>query len=107
MTADTTGATPLQESRKVISVTVRDGVEITEYDDGSASFKTVETAEAKENSAETEERPSLWRRIKRLFKRHEVKPYVKRRDMSCPFNDGSNREGGGRMAYEAGVRFTW
>ena len=95
-------------SKKIIKETIDNGVRITEYSDGSTVFKPLDMTP--KNQPDTR---SWWEKIKDWFCDHDVKPYIKIRDLADPigkrredFNDidvGSD----GKKAAEIGIKISF
>lgn len=60
-------------------------MKITEYDDGSTHFEPIEM-EVEQCKKEI----GFFKKIINWFKKHEVKPYIKSRDLADPFGDRKN-----------------
>lgn len=69
--------------KKIVSEKIIDGVKITDYDDGSSHFEPIEIEKPKEEIG-------FFQKIINWFKKHEVKPYIKKRDLADPFGDRKN-----------------
>jgi hypothetical protein len=86
-----------ETEKNVVSKKIEGEVEITEYDDGSMSFRILG-------------KPSLWTKIKNFFSSHKITPYAKLRDLSDPINrriDSEVGQGGGKRAYEIGIKISF
>lgn len=62
--------------KTIISEKISDNIKITEYSDGSMTFEPIEVKKV-----------SFFQKIINWFKKHEVKPYIKQRDLADPFGD--------------------
>lgn len=96
------------EETKVIKESIVDGVRIVEYSDGKTVFTPIEIP------ASTKQEKSLnwWDKLCNWFRKHEVKPYIKQRDLSDPFGDlkkdPSKHDGSGSLkGTEIGIKISF
>ena len=71
------------EESEVIKESIVDGVRIVEYSDGKTVFTPIEMS----GTTKQEKPLSWWDKLCNWFRKHEVKPYIKQRDLSDPFGD--------------------
>ena len=94
--------------KQIVKEYIIDDVKVTEYSDGSTTFKPVDAPKPKE-TPKSDER-SWWQKIKDWWDDSPVTPYAGVRDLSDPFDelkrDPSIHDGSGsKMAVEVGIRF--
>lgn len=65
--------------KTIISEKITNNIKITTYSDGSEHFEVIKT--------QTKSKLNFFQKIIQWFKKHEVKPYIKNRDLADPFGD--------------------
>lgn len=96
------------ESKKIIKETIDDGVRIIEYSDGSTIFKPLDMTPKNQP-----DNRSWWEKIKDWFCDHDVKPYIRIRDLADPTgerrNDPDDIDVGsdGKSAAEIGIKISF
>ena len=96
------------EEITVIKESIVNGVKITEYSDGKTVFTQIENSEP----IELEESLSWWDKLCNWLRKHEVKPYIKQKDLSDPSGnlkkDLTKHDGSGSMkGTEIGIKISF
>ena len=96
------------EEITVIKESIVNGVKITEYSDGKTVFTQIEKPE----SIKLEKSLSWWDKLCKWLRKHEVKPYIKQKDLSDPSGnlkkDLTKHDGSGSMkGTEIGIKISF
>jgi hypothetical protein len=96
------------KDKKIIKETISDGVKITEYSDGSTTFKPIQ----EESKIKKPDTRSWRKKLYDWWTTSNVKPYVKIRDLSDPLDelkkDPARHDGGGsKEAIEVGIKISF
>ena len=95
-------------SKKIIKETIDDGIKIIEYSDGTTVFKPLDMT--LKNQPDNR---SWWEKVKNWFCDHDVKPYIKLRDLADPIDkrreDLNDIDVGsdGKNAAEIGIKISF